>query len=288
MLAAVADLRTAVLFPGQGSQAPGMRDLVASARPDLLELVTEAVGDDPFERLDDGTRFQQPAIFAAALAGWEQLDVRPAALAGHSLGEIAALVAAGALDAADGARLVAARGRLMEAASQASAGGMLAVKAGAGDVQSVLEATGMALANDNAPRQVVLSGSASQLAAAERLLAESRTRSMRLPVSGAFHSPLMAPALAGFRAAVAATTFAAPRIPIFSCITAAPLVRPGPTLVAGLISPVRWAETLQSLRGNGVERFVETGPGDVLTGLVRRNLPDAEAVAAVPQEPVRG
>src|SRR4051812_7967952 len=116
----------AVLFPGQGSQTPAMRELVGRLRPDLLELAPPPVGEDPFERVDDGTRFAQPAIFCAALAGWESLkgELRPDVLAGHSLGEITALVAAGALSDADALHLVAARGRLMQEAG--GQGGMLA------------------------------------------------------------------------------------------------------------------------------------------------------------------
>jgi acyl transferase domain-containing protein len=267
-----------------------MRELVAGVRPDLLELATTVVDADPFERLDDGTRFQQPAIFCAALAGWEACAETPGVLAGHSLGEIAALVAAGALSETDGMSLVAARGRLMDEAARSGAGGMLAVKAGAAEVQPVLDATGISLANDNAPRQVVLSGSEEQLEAAEAELAAAGVRCLRLPVSGAFHSPQMEPAVARFRSVVASVRFSEPRIPVLSCITAAPSLLPGPTLVAGLTSPVRWVETLQRLNDQGVERFVETGPGNVLTGLVRRTLPDAEAVAvAVPEaEAVRG
>src|SRR4051812_29895489 len=107
---------TAVIFPGQGSQVPDMRDLVQAERPELLGLVTDAVGADPFPRVDEGTRFAQPAIFCAALAGWSRLpsDITPRALAGHSLGELTALVAAGAIAVEDGVRLVALRGRLMD------------------------------------------------------------------------------------------------------------------------------------------------------------------------------
>jgi [acyl-carrier-protein] S-malonyltransferase len=284
----VAEPRTAVLFPGQGSQAAGMRGLVAETRPELIDLLEEFVEAEPFERIDEGTRFQQPAIFAASLAGWERRQADPAVLAGHSLGELTALVAAGALPAAEGVRLVAARGRLMDEAARAQGGGMLAVKAGAADVQPVLEATGISLANDNAPRQVVLSGSEPQLVAAETLLADLGRRSMRLPVSGAFHSPLMEPAVARFRAAVDSVDFAAPRIPVVSCITAEPVERPAPALVAALTSPVRWVETLRALQSRGVERFVETGPGNVLTGLVRRTLPGADAMVLAELEAVGG
>ncbi len=170
-----------------------------------------------------------------------------------------------------GARLVVARGRLMDEAARATAGGMLVVKGGPLDVAPALAETGIALANHNAPRQVVLSGSSSQVAAAERVLADAGVRSRRLPVSGAFHSPLMQPAVARFRAVVDSVRFAAPRIPVISCITAAPLKRPVSAVVAALTQPVRWVDLMRALGALGVERFVETGPGTVLTGLARQN-----------------
>src|SRR4051794_32798768 len=142
----------AVLFPGQGSQTQGMRELVERLRPDLLELAPEAVGEDPFERVDEGTRFAQPAIFCAALAGWESLkeeELRPALLAGHSLGEVTALAAAGALSDADALRLVAARGRLMQEAG--GRGGMMAVRAAAPEIGQTAAKHGLAVANDNSP-----------------------------------------------------------------------------------------------------------------------------------------
>src|ERR671916_1189895 len=152
----------AMLFPGQGSQTDDMRDGVERNRPDLLELARAEVSDDLFERAGDGTRWAQPAIFCAALAGYEVLKDRyePDLMAGHSLGEITALVAADALDAPDGLRLVAARGRLMqEAAEQTGDGGMLAVRVRErGPVEEVAAETGLSIANDNAPDQLVLSG----------------------------------------------------------------------------------------------------------------------------------
>ena len=153
-----------MLFPGQGSQTADMRDQVERHRPDLLELAQSEVSDDLFERAGDGTRWAQPAIFCAALAGYEVLKDRyePDLMAGHSLGEISALVAAGALDAEDGLRLVAARGRLMqEAAEETGDGGMLAVRArDRATVEQVAAQAGLSIANDNAPDQLVLSGAA--------------------------------------------------------------------------------------------------------------------------------
>ncbi|MBV9166106.1 MAG: ACP S-malonyltransferase, partial [Solirubrobacterales bacterium] len=157
---------TAILFPGQGSQTDGMREEVARVRPDLLEAVSEALGEDPFPRVDDGTQFAQPAIYCASLAGWEALG-RPTGelMAGHSLGELAALVAAGAISDRDGLELVVLRGALM---GQADEGGMLALLgAGAADkAPELADEHGLAVANDNSPQQVVLSGARANLPAA--------------------------------------------------------------------------------------------------------------------------
>ncbi len=185
---------TAMLFPGQGSQTADMREQVEAHRPDLLELACSEVSDDLFERADEGTRWAQPAIFCAALAGYEVLRDRydPALMAGHSLGEISALVAAGALEAEDGLRLVAARGRLMQEAADADAATAAcwpSVHANVHRWSRWPRSTGLALANDNAPDQLVLSGATAALDEAERLLSERRVRSKRLPVAGAFHSP---------------------------------------------------------------------------------------------------
>src|SRR5215211_9201834 len=153
----------ALLFPGQGSQTADMRETVDRRRPDLLELAFEEVGSDLFERAADGTRWAQPAIFCAALAGWDSQreSIEPDVMAGHSLGEITALVASGAIAAEDGLRLVAARGRLMqEAADETGDGGMTAVRAREDNRDAIAEvaaAAGVAIANDNAPDQLVLS-----------------------------------------------------------------------------------------------------------------------------------
>src|SRR5919108_6488027 len=222
------DRHTALLFPGQGSQTDDMRETVERHRPDLLELAFEEVGPDLFERANDGTRWAQPAIFCAALAGWEQLRASTSAdlMAGHSLGEIAALVAAESLSAEDGLRLVAARGRLMqEAAETTGDGGMTAVRARDDNRDAIAEVAAEAdvqIANDNAPDQLVLSGAVRALDTAEELLKERGVRAKRLPVAGAFHSPLMEPAVEPFRAAVDATEIAEPHVPVYSCVTAEP------------------------------------------------------------------
>ncbi len=279
----------AVLFPGQGSHADGMRELVAARRPDLFEQALDEVGDDLFERAGDGTRWAQPAIFCAALAGWEQLrtDTDPALMAGHSLGEIAALVAAEAMSAADGLRLVAARGALMQDAAEVTGdGGMMAVRA-RGDrsaIHAAAESAGVALANDNAPDQLVLSGANPALDEAETRLGELGVRAKRLPVAGAFHSPLMEPAVCPFRDLVADVEIGEPLVPVLSCVTAEPFDDVPRRLVEAITSPVRWLDVMRRLDSLGATRYVETGPGKVLSGLVRKALDGAQADAPLARE----
>jgi malonyl CoA-acyl carrier protein transacylase len=283
---------TAFLFPGQGSQTAEMRDEVAAARPDLLALAREVVGDDPFARVDDGTMFAQPAIYCASVVGFERLreaGVTGVAYAGHSLGEVAALVAAEALGAEDGLRLVAARGRLMqESGERAGDGSMLALlgKGAADHAAEVADGAGLTVANDNAPNQVVLSGAKDAFEAAIDTAREHGLRAVPLPVTGAFHSPAMAGARPELEAALAAIDFRAPSVTVVSSITTQPFDDVRARLADALTMPVRWRETLLGLRGQGVERFVETGPGKVLTGLVKRTVPDAEALAAEQLEQV--
>jgi [acyl-carrier-protein] S-malonyltransferase len=210
-------------------------------------------------------------------------------MAGHSLGEITALVAAGALDAEDGLRLVAARGRLMqEAAEETGDGGMLAVRArDRATVEAVAAQTSLALANDNAPEQLVLSGATAGLDQAERLLAERGVRAKRLPVAGAFHSPMMEPAVEPFRALVEQVHVSAASVPVMSCVTAAPFEDVRRELVEAITRPVRWTEVLRALGARGVTYFVETGPGRVLTGLTRKTLDGVEAEAPLTMEGAR-
>src|SRR5215212_8654166 len=258
------DRQIALLFPGQGSQTADMRETVERSRPDL------------FERAADGTRWAQPAIYCAALAGAEELDVEPDVMAGHSLGEITALVAAGALAADDGLRLVAARGRFMQdAAEETGDGGMTAVRAREGNRETIAEvaaASDVAIANDNAPDQLVLSGAVTALDRAEADLKERGVRGKRLPVAGAFHSPLMEPAVEPFRAVVDSVEFGEPRVPVMSCVTAQPFENISRELVRALTEPVRWLDVVRALDARGVTEFVETGPGGVLTNLVNKSL----------------
>jgi [acyl-carrier-protein] S-malonyltransferase len=276
---------TAILFPGQGSQTPDMGETVSRVRPDLVSLVEQIVGEDPFVRAEEGTRYAQPAIFCASLAGWEALG-RPSGdfMAGHSLGELAALVAAGCLTERDGLELVALRGKLMqESGERAGDGGMLALLgAGAADHAGELaDAHGLAVANDNSPQQVVLSGDRGSFEAASAAAKELGLRPMDLPVTGAFHSPMMAEAVPPFVAALERVEVSTPQgVTVFSAVTAAPFEDVRAQLAQALTMPVRWRETLVAMRDRGAERFVEVGPGRVLTGLVKRTLKDVELAHA--------
>lgn len=257
-----------------------MRALVEARRPDLLELAVDAVGTDPFEKVSESTASLQVTILCASLAHLEGADLAPEAYAGHSLGELSALVAAGSLSPADGIALAAERGRLTERAAAERPGAMLAVAHGAEAAAEPARPLGLTLANDNAPDQVVLSGDTDAVVRAREEFRARGVKASRLPVGGAFHSPLMEPAVAPFREALKRVRFRDPSAPVYSCVTAAPF-GDGPDmrrlLAATLTSRVRWRELLLALWARGIRRFVETGPGEVLTKLVPRTLPDAVA-----------
>jgi [acyl-carrier-protein] S-malonyltransferase len=269
---------SALLFPGQGSHAEGM-DEPYRGHP-LFERGLELLGYDPFERLGEGTRYQQPALFLCSVAAWGQWredaedEDEARAAAGHSLGEYAALVAAGALQFEDAVRLVDDRAAAMADAGELNAGGMVAMLGGdAQGLRALATRLGLVVANDNAPGQLVFSGPVDAVAEAEDLARdETGARARRLDVTGAFHSPLMEPAAERLRAALEATPIASPQIPVYSNGSAAPFVDVRRELAENLLRPVRWRETLLALRTARIERFVELGPGAVLTGLVKRTL----------------
>jgi [acyl-carrier-protein] S-malonyltransferase len=269
---------SALLFPGQGSHADGMEEPYRG-HP-LFERGLELLGYDPFERLAEGTRYQQPALFLCSIAAWGQWredaeeEDEARAAAGHSLGEYAALVAAGALQFEDAVRLVDERAAAMADAGELNAGGMIAMLGGdAQGVRALATRLGLVVANDNAPGQLVLSGAVDALDEAEEVARdETGARARRLDVTGAFHSPLMEPAAERLRAALEATPIATPQIPVYSNGSAAPFVDVRRELAENLLRPVRWRETLLALRTARIERFVELGPGAVLTGLVKRTL----------------
>jgi [acyl-carrier-protein] S-malonyltransferase len=277
---------SALLFPGQGSHAADMD--AAWRGTALFERGIELLGYDPFADLGMGTRVQQPAIFLVCACAWDahacdqeeggNRETAPAAAAGHSLGEYAALHAAGALTFDDALLLVDERAAAMQEAAAAQPGGMVAMLGG--DSHAITElarSLDLTVANDNAPGQVVLSGPLEMVdTAVELARSDAGARAMKLDVAGAFHSPLMEPAADRLRAALAATPVHQAVFPVWSNGSAAPFADIRRELAENLLKPVRWRETLLALRAHGVERFVELGPGAVLTGMVKRTL----AVAA--------
>jgi [acyl-carrier-protein] S-malonyltransferase len=256
---------------------------VAQALPALLELATELIGADCFERAGESTRFAQPAIFLSSLAGFLELEEASAALAfaGHSLGELTALAAAGALAWEDALELVVLRGRLMDESGRSSGdGSMLALlKSTPEQAAEVAQAAGVWVANDNAPGQTVLAGPREGLREAAEIARERGVRSLALDVTGAFHSPWMAAAQEPFGEALQRVSFATPNVTVFSGLTAQPFVDPRDELARALTSPVRWRETMVALAAHGAHTFIDVGPDQVLARLVARNVEDVEAIA---------
>jgi [acyl-carrier-protein] S-malonyltransferase len=266
------------LFPGQGSQTSALRDEVERVVPELLAACVALIGEDPFASVGESTRFAQPAIFCASIASWKRCEalVRPVAFAGHSLGELSALVAAGALEPACGLRLAVRRGELMARASGARDEGMLAVL-GASEEQVLGLAGdhGVVLANENAPGQAVLAGPTDQLHAASRDAREHGVRAILLDVAGAFHSPAMSAAVEPFRAELEAVEFASPAVPVISGSTGRRFSDVRAELAEAIVRPVRWRAAMLALAELGADTFIDFGPGVVLARLVTRNLPDA-------------
>lgn len=273
---------TAILFPGQGSLTPDAAEHARSSWPELVDRAAELVGEDPFARASASTRFAQPAIFVASMAAWRERDddLRDVcAMAGHSLGELSALAAAGALTVDDALTLVILRGRLMaDAAADRPDGGMVALLGAdpsqAGELAARCD---VSIANDNAPGQVVVSGNGPAL---ETVVTETRAagfKAMTLDVAGAFHSPDMAPAEHPFKQAVEDVTISAPRVPVISGLTARPLTDLPSELSRAIVSPVRWREVMTALVALGAEQFVDVGPGRVLERLVKRNIVEVQA-----------
>jgi [acyl-carrier-protein] S-malonyltransferase len=269
----------AAIFPGQGSHASDMDEPYRGSP--AFERGLELLGFDPFERLDEGTRFQQPAIFLCSVAAWdvwreespeELAQVRAAA--GHSLGEYAALVAAGALRFDDAVLLVRERAAAMADAGDANPGAMVAMLGGDDHaVRALAQRLGLTVANDNAPGQLVLSGATEAIAVAEAAARdETGARARVLPVSAAFHSPLMEPAAARLADALARVDIRPAAFPVYANGSAAPFKDVRRELSQNLLGPVRWRETMLALRAAGIDRYVEHGPGAVLTGLVKRTL----------------
>lgn len=297
-------MATAFLFPGQGSQFVGMgRDLyrrepAARAVYDRADAqlgfsLSRLCFEGPEEELTD-TVNQQPALFTTSLAAWETIRARgglPPAdyVAGHSLGELSALAAAGSLSFDDGLRLVRRRGEAMKAAGEQQPGGMAALIGLDADAVASLcaqaaDQTGLPVqvANDNCPGQVVISGDATALSRAVELAQSAGARKVvPLPITIAAHSALMTPAATLFAEAVDATPIQPPRLPVIANVGARPLTSVEDIraeLKAQLTSPVAWTGTIRYLSEQGVDAYVEVGPGDVLLGLVKRIDREAERI----------
>jgi [acyl-carrier-protein] S-malonyltransferase len=287
--------RYAILFPGQGSQQVGMGAGLFSAYPELLGdpadrivgwSIESLVGEGPQETLTR-TEHAQPALYAVSYTLWHALEsalsVRPVATAGHSLGEYTALAASGALAYEEGLALVAERGRAMAAAASAGEPSGMAALIGADLAQAEAIAAErrsdggrLWVANVNAPAQIVLAGGEVDI---EWLGSNARSlgvrRAIQLSVAGAFHSPFMAPAAERLEAALDHAAFAEPAFPVYANSTARPVEDPARQLAEQLVQPVRFAQTLEHMAGDGITTFVHVGPGDVTAGLVKRTLPDA-------------
>jgi [acyl-carrier-protein] S-malonyltransferase len=265
--------RAALIFPGQGSHSEDMADDLRDAPAVVRGL--ELLDYDPFSRLAEGTRYQQPAVFLCSVARWQLEQPEGFVAAGHSLGEYAALVAAGAVDFEPALELVDERAAAMAAAAALTPSGMTVMLRGDPEaIAALAESLDLVVANDNSPGQVVLAGAVAALEQAEqRAKEETGARAQRLDVSGAFHSQLMAPAAERLSAALARTAFREPRIPVYSNSTVAPFTDPRRELAENLLRPVRWRETLLAFHELGVEGYIELGPGQILTGLVKRTVP---------------
>ncbi len=292
-------MKTAFLFPGQGSQAVGMGADLDGGLPRAREWFDRAGAMLPFdlrkicfegpeEELKQ-TRVTQPALFVHSTLIASLLVERgvvPHAVAGHSVGEYAALVAAGALDFEAGLELVALRGELMQHAGEDRPGTMAALLGlEAGRVEEICRQASsggevVVAANLNAPGQIVISGDrAAVLRAMEAAKEAGARRAVQLVVSGAFHSPLMAPAGETLAEAVRRAPMRDAEIPVYLNVTARPTTDAGEIrrrLIEQLTSPVRWEDTLRAMAEGGVRRYIETGPGRVLQGLAKRILGEAE------------
>ena len=279
----------AFVFPGQGAQYSGMgKDLYdsVSAAREMFEKANGILGFRITDVMFGGTPEElkqtavtQPAVFLHSVILAKSLgdDFNPDMVAGHSLGEFSALVAAGALGFEDGLRLVSIRANAMQKACEAQPSTMAAVLALEDEkVEAICKGIDgvVVAANYNCPGQLVISGTIEAVdAACEELKAAGAKRALRLPVGGAFHSPLMEPARVELAAGIAAAPFKAPVCPVYQNVDAKPYTDPGKireNLIAQLTSPVRWTQSVRNMIADGADSFIELGPGNVLAGLISK------------------
>ena len=285
----------AFVFPGQGSQFPGMCKDLYDAHQEARELcqvadrllgfsLTDVMFNGTAEDLKQ-TKVTQPAVFLHSVVAQRLMTIeKPDMVAGHSLGEFSALVACGALRFEDALLLVSARAQAMQAACEANPGTMAAVL-GLPDEQVDAICKNhkdgvVVAANFNCPGQIVISGEEEAIDAICPVMKEAGARrALRLPVGGAFHSPLMAPAAEDLKAAILKTEFNKPFCPIYQNVTAQASVEPEiirENLLKQLTAPVRWTQSVQNMIADGATEFYEFGPGDVLKGLIRKINPDVQ------------
>ncbi len=289
----------AYIFPGQGAQFSGMgldlyensplaQELFEKANDILGFSITDVMFEGSSEDLKQ-TKVTQPAIFlhSVILAKTLGEDFKPDMVAGHSLGEFSALVAAGALTFEDGLKLVSQRAQAMQKACEIQPSTMAAVL-GLDDavVENVCENTEgiVVAANYNCPGQLVISGEVEAInKACETLKEEGARRALVLPVGGAFHSPMMEPAREELAAAIENTTFSKPNCPIYQNVTASAITDENEikaNLISQLTAPVRWTQSVQQMISDGANHFTEVGPGKVLQGLVKKIHREAETTSA--------
>lgn len=280
-------MKQAYVFPGQGAQFSGMgKDLyeMNAEAKSLFDKANEILGFNITEIMFSGTadelkqtKVTQPAVFLHSVILAKVMNIQPVAVAGHSLGEFSALVAAGALTFEDGLRLVAKRAMAMQKCCESQPGGMAAILNLDDAVveQVCAEIDGVVVAaNYNCPGQLVISGADEAVnEACAKLKEAGAKRALRLPVGGAFHSPLMEAARAELEQAIAEVEFNTPVCPIYQNVDAKPQTDPEiikANLIAQLTAPVRWTQIAKNMIADGVEAFTELGPGNVLQGLIKK------------------
>ena len=292
-------MKKAYIFPGQGSQFPGMarqlyetnstaREMLEKANKILGFRITDIMFEGTAEELKE-TKVTQPAIFLHSVVLAKCLpDFKPEMVAGHSLGEFSALVAAGAIDFEEGLKLVSIRAQAMQKACEMNPGAMAAVlMLDSETIEHICEETEgiVVAANYNCDGQIVISGEKAAVdAACIRLKEAGARRALPLPVGGAFHSPLMEPARAELAEGIEKAVFKTPICPVYQNVTAQPSTDPTEikaNLLSQLTSPVRWTQSVQNMIADGADTFIELGPGKVLQGLVAKIAKDQVTLTSI-------